>query len=329
MIGEDGPGNGAATGPGPGKAPGRGVLLMAYGSPRHLGEVGAYYTHMRGGHAPRPEALAELESRYRAIGGGSPLQQITREQAEALQLELERRAGERWVVTVGMKHSAPFIEDAVAELASQGVGRVVGLVLAPHYSTMSVGEYVERARQAAARSGGPDELSFVTDWHLSPGYVAWLAARVREELETIPEPRRRGALVVFTAHSLPSRLRELGDPYPEQLAETGGAVARVLELPAWTTAWQSVSNTGEPWLGPALLELVRERAASGVQDFLICACGFTADHLEILYDLDLEARQEALRLGVSIRRTRMPNADPGFISVLVDLVLEEVAAARR
>ena len=293
---------------------------MAYGSPRNRGEILAYYTHMRGGRPPSDDALAELERRYDAIGGSSPLQEITRAQADALERELSRRPGERWRVVVGMKHSPPFLEDAVNQLIEEGVTSAVGLVLAPHFSRMSVGEYVTRAERTLAGRPNRMELRFVTDWHLDPGYLGWLADRVREQLEEIGQQPPGQPLVIFTAHSLPARLKEMGDPYPGQLLETAAAVARLARLGNWTTAWQSVAKTGEPWLGPELLDVVREAAERGTSDFVVCACGFTADHLEILYDLDLEAQAEAARLGIRLRRTPMPNARPDFVAVLAELV---------
>ena len=312
--------------PDPGALRARAVLLMAYGSPPTREEILPYYTHMRGGRPPSAEALAELVRRYDAIGGSSPLQEITRAQAESLELELRRRAGSDWRVVVGMKHSAPFLEDAVRQLMADGVTSAVGLVLAPHFSQMSVGQYVSRAESALAGGGSQLQFRFVTDWHLDPGYVSWLAERVREQLATSPWSASNPALVVFTAHSLPARLKEMGDPYPDQLAETAAAVARQAGLVHWTSAWQSVAKTGEPWLGPELLEVVREAAASGTNNFVVCPCGFTADHLEILYDLDLEAQTEAARLGVRLVRTPMPNARPDFVAILADLVQAGITA---
>jgi ferrochelatase len=300
---------------------------MAYGSPRDRSEIRAYYTHMRGGREPQPQALAELERRYQAIGGSSPLQEITRAQAQALRQELQRREGAHWRVTVGMKHSHPFIEEAVDELTAEGTTEAIGLVLAPHFSSMSVGEYVSRAESAAAKHARPMRLRFVTDWHMEPGYVRWLAARVREVLADRSAGSDGASQVIFTAHSLPASLKEMGDPYPGQLLETATAVAEEAQLPNWKIAWQSVAKTGVPWLGPELLDVVRESAASGTREFVVCACGFTADHLEILYDLDIEARAEAARLGVRLFRTPMPNASPDFVAVLADLVQAGIAAA--
>ncbi len=307
---EDHPsGDGAATA----------VLLMAYGSPRAPDEVLPYFTHLRGGRAPAPAALAELERRYQAIGGSSPLQAITRAQAQGLEAELAAR-GLGWKVAVGMKHSPPLIEDAVRALAEDGPRSVVGLVLAPHFSAMSVGEYLVRARTAAELLPYPPQIRFVSDWHLAPGYISWLGARVDEVRQSLAAQDHLEPLVIFTAHSLPARLRQLGDPYPDQLGETARAVAAACGLDRWTTAWQSVAHTGEPWLGPELAAVVEQEAGAGTNAFLVCPCGFTADHLEILYDLDLEARQQAERLQVAWARTPMPNADPTFVKVLADLV---------
>ncbi|HVC22528.1 MAG TPA: ferrochelatase [Candidatus Dormibacteraeota bacterium] len=313
--------NSGPTAPGAG---GLAVLLMAYGSPRSDAEILPYYTHMRGGRPPAAEALVELQRRYQAIGGSSPLQEITRAQAEALQEELRRRQSGDWRVVVGMKHSPPFLEDAVRQLADDGVKSAVGLVLAPHYSRLSIGEYVERAR-AALPEDAELQLRFVTDWHLDRGYVAWLAARVSEKLAEVPQSTSRRTLVIFTAHSLPARLRDMGDPYPDQLGETAAAAARAAGLENWTTAWQSVAKTGEPWLGPELLEVVAEAARTGTTNFVVCPCGFTADHLEILYDLDVEAQAEAGRIGVRIARTPMPNARADFVTILANLVETEIA----
>jgi ferrochelatase len=281
---------------------------------------------MRGGRAPHPDELAELERRYQAIGGSSPLQEITQAQAHALRQELESREGGRWRVEVGMKHSHPFIEEAVEELRAGGTTEAIGLVLAPHYSAMSVGEYVSRAERTAVNHGSPMRLQFVTDWHIDAGYVSWLAARVLEVLGQSTDGVGAAAQVIFTAHSLPARLKEIGDPYPGQLLETAAAVAEKAGLSNWTTAWQSVAKTGEPWLGPELLTVMRESAASGCTEFVVCACGFTADHLEILYDLDVEAQAEAAQLGVRLSRTPMPNTRPDFVAVLADLVQARVAA---
>ncbi|MHB1524855.1 MAG: ferrochelatase [Candidatus Dormibacteria bacterium] len=313
------------TPPGAGTAV-RAVLLMAYGSPQDRDQILPYYTHMRGGRAPSAAAVAELESRYEAIGGYSPLADITRAQAAGLSQVLRDQGGPPWEVVVGMKHTAPFIEDAVRQIAALGIERAVGVVLAPHYSVMSIAGYVERALAAARETGGTLQLSFVEDWHLEPGYISWLAGQVQGRLLELGQDASRPPLVIFTAHSLPARLREMGDPYPNQLGETAAAVANQLGLANWTTGWQSVARSaGEPWLGPELLEVVRQAAEAGTTEFVVCACGFVADHLEILFDLDVAAQDEASRLGITIVRTAMPNADPDFIRVLADLARQGIA----
>lgn len=300
---------------------------MAYGSPATEEGILPYYTHMRGGRPPRPDALEELKSRYRAIGGHSPLSEITRAQASGLERILRSEAGADWRVTVGMKHTQPFIEDAVQELAAAGVESVIGLVLAPHYSRMSVAGYVDRARTAA--EGTRLRPSFIEDWHLDIGYLDWLAQAVESQLRSLGPERSPTAQVIFTAHSLPARLREMGDPYPDQLGETAAAVAARLELPNWTVGWQSVAqDAGEPWLGPELLAVVRASAERGVKDFVVCPCGFVADHLEILYDLDVDAQDAARRIGVTILRTSMPNDELTFLRVLASLVLKTPNSAR-
>lgn len=293
---------------------------MAYGSPRNEEAILPYYTHMRAGRPPKPEALEALKSRYRAIGGHSPLSEITRAQAGGLERILRSETGAGWDVAVGMKHTEPFIEEAVARLAGGGVQVATGIVMAPHYSRMSVAGYVDRARSATEGTGM--RISFIEDWHLDPGYVGWLALAVESQLRSLGSARSGAAQVIFTAHSLPSRLRQLGDPYPDQLGETAAAVADRLKLSNWTVGWQSVAqDSGEPWLGPELLAVVDESARRGVKDFVVCPCGFVADHLEILFDLDVEAQEVAGRLGVRVQRTVMPNDDPDFLRVLADLVL--------
>ncbi|MHB8394879.1 MAG: ferrochelatase [Candidatus Dormibacteria bacterium] len=307
-------------------SPTNAVLLMAYGSPQDRADILPYYTHMRGGQTPTAEAVEALESRYAAIGGHSPLTEITNAQAQGLQEILRAEVGPSWDVVIGMKHNHPFLEEAVAELWERGVKRTIALVLAPHYSVMSIAGYVERVQRAAADGGRALEIEFIEDWHLHPGYVAWLARQVQKLLEQMGQDRAANALVIFTAHSLPARLRDMGDPYPDQLGETAAAVAGALDLRHWTTGWQSVAQSaGEPWLGPELLEVVRDEVSRGRRDFIVCACGFVADHLEVLFDLDVEAQQEAAKLDVSIARTPMPNADPSFLTeVLADLVIRAI-----
>lgn len=291
-----------------------GVLVMAYGTPAHRDDIARYYTDIRRGNPPPEHLLAELTARYDAIGGTFPLRRITEAQASALAQALAEREPGRFEVGVGCKHSPPFVEDGTKELVGAGADAVVGLVLAPHYSRFSVGQYAERA--AAAASGLP--VGTVESWHLLPAYVGFLTAAVGEALAGLPA----GAEVVFTAHSLPQRITTTGDPYPQQLRQTAEAVAGAAGLARWSVGWQSAGRTPEPWLGPDILEILRERAAAGSAGVVVCPCGFVADHLEVAYDLDVEAAGLAARLGLAFTRTRTLGADPAVFGALADLVIE-------
>ena len=301
-----------------------GVVLMAYGTPRAPEEIEPYYTDIRRGRPPTPEQLADLTRRYAAIGGISPLAELTRRQAEVLQAALDARAPGGYVVTLGLKHAAPKIEDGVAGLAALGVDRVVGLVLAPHYSTMSIGEYLGRAGSAADVAGLP--FAGVESWATEPAYVAFLARAVTEARAALPA----GSRVVFTAHSLPERILAAGDPYPDELRATAAAVAAELGLEDWAIAWQSAGRTPEPWIGPDVLAVVdacagraatSARSAPAVPGLLVCPCGFVADHLEVLYDLDIEARDRAEGAGLAFARTRSMNTDADVLAALADRVV--------
>ena len=275
---------------------------MAYGSPASEADIAAYYTHIRGGRPPTPEQLEELTGRYRAIGG-SRLTEITRQQAHAL----ARRTGLR--ASVGMKHAPPFIADGAAEARRTGIRRLIGLPMAPHYSGMSLGSYRRSLEEAWDR-----ELVFIPGFHGHPAFISAVQALVDEALA-----RGRTDRVFFTAHSLPARILDEGDPYKQQLLESCRLVATGLGLKDWEFAFQSASHTGEPWLGPDLLEAVER---SGARDVLVCPIGFVADHLEILYDLDVEAQEFAREKGIRIRRTRSFNADPIFIDALARVVAD-------
>lgn len=277
-----------------------GVLVMAYGSPASADDVEAYYTHIRRGRPPTPEQLDDLRRRYDAIGGISPLRARTDAQARVLQESL----GDGHRVELGMKHAAPFIEDGVAAL--QDCDRIVGLVLAPHYSAMSVGEYVARAKETSRVP-----FTAIESWAREPAYVAFLAAAVRERLATMPAD----TTVLFTAHSLPKRILEQGDPYPDEIRATADLVAREVGLDRWAgyaTAWQSAGRTPEPWLGPDVLEVI----ADATGPLLVCPCGFVSDHLEVLYDLDVDASAAAARRGIPFARTRVLNDDRDVLGAL-------------
>src|SRR4051794_6545310 len=241
-----------------------GVLLMAYGTPRDRDDIEAYYTDIRRGRPPTPEQLAELVARYDAIGGSFPLRAATQAQRDALAAALDEIAPDDFAVAIGTRHSSPSIEDALCDLVSVDATRVVGLVLAPHFSRMSIGAYADRAAKAAAESGL--DIDVVESWHLLPAYIDFLAAAVREAMARVPD----GSEVVFTAHSLPARVLDDGDPYPDQLQATGGAVAEQMGLDNWSVGWQSAGRTPEPWLGPDVLEIIRDRADRRAAGLVIC-----------------------------------------------------------
>jgi ferrochelatase len=287
------------------------VVLMAYGSPERLEDVPAYYADIRGGRPIRPELLDDLVERYRRLGidRESPLNAVTEQTRAALQDALGIP------VFTGMKHWTPRIADAAERALETGAETVIGLVLAPHYSRLSIAGYRQQLEDALARRA---ELRFVESWHDEPGFVELLADRVRGT----------DAHVVFTAHSLPARIRDSGDPYEEQLLETSRLVAARAGLPDgdWSFSFQSESQTGEPWLGPDILDHLAALRAAGVERVLVCPVGFVADHLEIKWDLDNEAAEKAAELGLRFARIEMPNADPAFVHVLAEIVRGAVAA---
>ena len=279
------------------------VVLMAYGSPERLDDVPAYYADIRGGRPVPPERLAELVERYRSLGieESNPLNEITEQTRAALERELALP------VFTGMKHWHPRIADAAERALATGADTVVGLVLAPHYSRLSIEGYKE---QLARALDGRARLAFVDSWHDDDGLIDFLASRVRGT----------DAHVVFTAHSLPARILDAGDPYQEQLLETSRLVAEHAGIAEWTFSYQSESPTGEPWLGPDILDHLEELHARGVPRVLVCPVGFVADHLEIRWDLDTEAREKAQELGLDLARIDMPNADTTFVRVLASIV---------
>ncbi|HEX5902802.1 MAG TPA: ferrochelatase [Actinomycetota bacterium] len=314
-----------------------GVLVMAYGTASGPEDVERYYTDIRGGRAPSPEHLSELLERYEAIGNRFPLLEITTRQAEGLERELNAGDGwQRFRTYLGMKHSPPFIAEAVDRMRADGIEHAVGIVMAPHWSAMSVGSYVDRVTGAAG--DGSPTFAFVRSYHAHPRFVAFLAQRVAHALGTLMPAERARAAVVFSAHSLPVRTLEDGSmrclrctecetecAYRRGLQETADLVAAELDLPHHTIAWQSAGRTADPWWGPPLEDVIDDVAAEGFEAVVVCSAGFVADHLEILYDLDIEARERAEGAGMRFARTEMPNADPAFVGVLADVVRERLA----
>jgi len=292
------------------------VLVMSYGTPERIEDVEAYYTHIRRGSPPPADLLAELVGRYEAVGGPTELNRITRAQAVGIGDALAARGHEVPVYT-GFKHVAPFVGETVRRMADDGIARAVGLVLAPHYSLRSIAEYVRYAE--AARPSGI-ELDIIPSWHDHPGFVAFLSTRLREALG-----RAGGSLpVIFTAHSVPARVVDQGDPYPEQLRQTCALVATQAGVRRWEFAFQSAGWTTEPWLGPDVLEVIESIADHGAHGVIVQSIGFVADHLEILYDLDIEARRAAESRDLSFTRVALPNADPAFVTALADVVAERL-----
>ena len=287
---------------------GAAVVLMAYGSPERIEDVPAYYADIRGGRPVKPELLDDLTRRYRRLGieDRNPLNEITERTRAALEQELGLP------VFTGMKHWTPRIVDAVDTAVAGGAATVVGLVLAPHYSAMSIGGYRAQLQEALADR---TELLFVESWYDDPALVELWADRLRGT----------SAHVVFTAHSLPARILDQGDPYKGQLLETSAAVAEAAALRDWSFSFQSESPTGEPWLGPDILDHLEELHGQGVDHVLLAPVGFVADHLEIRWDLDTEAQEKAQELGLRLERTEMPNDDPAFVAVLAEIVRRALA----
>jgi ferrochelatase len=283
------------------------VVLMAYGSPNRLEDVPAYYADIRGGRPIAPEHLEDLVARYRRLGieDSNPLNEITEATRAALEAELGLP------VFTGMRHWQPRIADAVEQALAGGATEIVGLVLAPHYSSMSIEKYRALLEQAVA---GRATIRFVERWGAHPLFVDFVADSVRSTK----------AHVVFTAHSLPARIVEEGDPYRDELLESAQLIASDAGVGDWSFAFQSASPTGEPWLGPDILDHLEELHAQGVRDVLVCPIGFVSDHLEVRWDLDVEAKEKAGELGMTLERIEMPNADPRFVACLGSIV--EIAA---
>jgi ferrochelatase len=279
------------------------VILMAYGSPERLADVPAYYADIRGGRPIAPEQLEDLVERYRRLGieDSNPLNAITERTRDALERELGLP------VFTGMKHWTPRIADAAGAALAGGAQTLVGLVLAPHYSRLSIAGY---ERLLAEAVDGRAEIRFIASWHDDDGLISFLADRIRGT----------GAHVVFTAHSLPARILDEGDPYADQLLETSRLVARAAGVDEWSFSYQSESPTGEPWLQPDIVDHITALHAQGVADVLVCPVGFVSDHLEIRWDLDTEAQERADELGMHLSRIEMPNDDPRFVSALARIV---------
>jgi ferrochelatase len=312
-----------------------GVLLMAYGSPDRLEDMGEYLLDIRGGRPTSETLVREISERYAMIGGRSPLLDLTRAQASALEEELNRRAaaqGLNFRAYIGMRHWEPRIKAAVAQMAGDGIRQAVGLVMAPHSSQMSTGAYFARLDEAIAELGVEMSVARIESWHAHPGLIAAIAEKVTAALAKFDGAPYMGhrpmPYVVFTAHSLPTRILAQGDPYDAQLHETAALLAGRLGLAQgrWRFSYQSAGQSPEPWLGPQIEQVVRELAQAGEKQLLVVPIGFVCDHVEVLYDIDIAARQIASEHGAHLERSESLNASPAFITALADLVSDRLPA---
>jgi len=294
------------------------VLVMAYGGPGNIAEVEPYLMDIRGGRPTKPQLVEEIRARYVRIGGRSPILELTRAQAAGI----GRTLGDPFKVYVGMRHWHPYIQDVVAQIAQDGLRRVVGVAMAPHYSNMSVGAYEKRLLQAA---DGKMEVTLVRTWWKQPQFLDAVANRVAQGLQRFPKPSQ--VQVIFTAHSLPEKILASADPYPEELEASATEVVRRARLTDWRLAYQSAGATSDPWLGPDAAEVITELARAGHEAVLLVPIGFVCDHVEILYDIDVEYQALAKRLGIQLERTASLNDDPGLVAAVAGVV--RAAAAGR
>ena len=299
-----------------------GLLVMAYGGPKNIDEVEPYLLDVRGYRPTAPEVVHEVRERYREIGGRSPILEQTRQQAAALQSALNPNT-QHFKVFVGMRHWHPYIKDTLAEMQAQGIQRAVGLVMAPHYSRMSIEAYFKKIAEA----GSPIEIAPIKDWHLLPGYLEALVSRVCAALERFPESVRSQVPVIFSAHSLPERILEWNDPYPEQLRETVQAVMQRLGNQPHDFAFQSAAISNEPWLGPDVSVSIERYAREGQKNIISCPIGFVCEHVEILYDIDIVYQNLARSLGVRLERIEMVHTAPQMIAGLAEQIRKTVKEA--
>lgn len=304
-----------------------GLLVMAYGTPYKEEDILPYYTHIRRGRPPAPEQLEDLKSRYQAIGGISPLAKITENQANALGDRLNAMQDEiEFTVYVGLKHITPFVEEAVEQMEADGIKEAVSIVLAPHYSSFSVKSYNERAKEEAEKHG--IAITSVESWYKQPKFIEYWSEKIKDTYASMSDVEREKACLVVSAHSLPEKIKQFGDPYPGQLEETAQLIAEAAGVEQYAVGWQSEGQTGEPWLGPDVQDLTRDlHEEKGYEAFVYTPVGFVSDHLEVLYDNDHECKVVCDEIGASYYRPAMPNTDPLFISAMADAVLEQLKDA--
>ncbi|EHD1676748.1 ferrochelatase [Listeria monocytogenes] len=301
-----------------------GLLVMAYGTPYKDEDIERYYTDIRHGHKPSEEMIADLRGRYHAIGGLSPLAKITEAQAYGLEKALNDSQGEvEFKAYIGLKHIEPFIEDAVEAMHKDGIEEAISIVLAPHYSSFSVEAYNKRAKNAADKLGGPS-IKAINDWYKQPKFIQMWADRINETAKQIPADELLDTVLIVSAHSLPEKIKQHNDPYPDQLQETADFIFEKVVVPHYALGWQSEGKTGEPWLGPDVQDLTRELyGQEKYKHFIYTPVGFVAEHLEVLYDNDYECKVVTDEVGAAYHRPPMPNADPEFLEVLRTVVWEK------
>jgi ferrochelatase len=299
-----------------------GVLIMAYGGPNNLDEVEPYLLDVRGYRPTAPAIVHEVRERYQSIGGRSPILERTQAQADALERALNTD-GQRFKTFVGMRHWHPYIKDTLSTMQAVGLNRAIGLAMAPHYSRMSIGAYYKKIEEAQA----PIEFRRIERWHLLPGYLDALAERVRSALQKFPIDARAQTPIIFTAHSLPQRILEWSDPYPDELRATVDAVMQRLGPHPHEFAFQSAAISNEPWLGPDAGTIIERLANEGHPHVLLAPIGFVVEHVEILYDIDIVYQQQARALGIHLERIEMLNAAPALMNGLAELVCDTAREA--
>ncbi|MBS4210688.1 ferrochelatase [Bacillus sp. FJAT-50079] len=302
-----------------------GLLVMAYGTPYHEDDIERYYTHIRHGRAPSKEALEDLQERYKAIGGISPLAKITENQAYGLQDRLNEVQDEvEFVAYIGLKHIEPFIEDAVEKMHKDGITEAVSIVLAPHFSTFSVKSYNGRAQEEAEKLGGL-KITSIESWYKEPKFIDFWADEVKEVYAKMPEEERQAACLIVSAHSLPEKILQYGDPYADQLQETADLIAEQAGITEYAVGWQSEGNTPEPWIGPDVQDLTRDLYnEKGYKAFVYIPVGFVSTHLEVLYDNDYECKVVTDEVGATYYRPAMPDAQPAFLEAMANVVLKHL-----
>lgn len=301
-----------------------GLLVMAYGTPYKEEDIESYYTHIRRGRPPAPEQLEDLQNRYAAIGGISPLASITEDQANALCARLnEVQTDVQFKVYIGLKHITPFIEDAVQQMHDDGITEAVSIVLAPHFSTFSVKSYNGRAQEEAEQHG--ITLTSVESWYKQPKFISYWTGKIKETYASMTDAERTNACLVVSAHSLPEKIIASGDPYADQLNETADLIVKAAGVENYAVGWQSEGQTGEPWLGPDVQDLTHDlHKEKGYTTFVYTPVGFVSDHLEVLYDNDYECKVVCDEIGASYYRPAMPNTDPLFVDAMADAVFEKL-----